>query len=63
MKDFFEEILISLNLVRANFQKSGDEKGYLTEIKNITGNIISDSEILELGKLKEATSKKNTVCI
>ena len=52
LKDFFDEILVNLNLVRENFQKSGDEKNYLTEIKNITGNIVSDNEILELGKLK-----------
>ena len=42
LKDFFDEILVNLNLVRENFQKSGDEKSYLTEIKNITGNMISD---------------------
>ena len=58
LKDFFDEILVNLNLVRANFQKSGDEKSYLTEIKNITGNIISDNEILEFGKLKEAEFNK-----
>ena len=58
LKDFFDEILVSLNLVRANFQKSGDEKSYLTEIKNITGNIISDNEIIEFGKLKEANFNK-----
>ncbi len=58
LKDFFDEILIGLNLARANFQKSGDEKGYLAEIKNITGNIISDSEILEFGKLKESDFSK-----
>ena len=43
LKDFFDEILINLNLVRANFQKSGDEKNYLNEIKNITGGVLSDS--------------------
>jgi preprotein translocase subunit SecA len=58
LKDFFHEILINLNLVRANFQKSGDEKSYLTEIKNITGNILSDNEILEFGKLQEAEFNK-----
>jgi len=58
LKDFFDEILINLNLVRTNFQKSGDEKNYLTEAKNITGNIVSDSEILELGKLQEAEFNK-----
>ena len=53
LKDFFDEILVNLNLVRENFKKSGDEKTYLTEVKNITGNVLSDKEILELGKLKE----------
>ena len=53
LKDFFNEILINLNLVREDFQKSGDEKSYLTEIKNITGNAVNDKEILEFGKLNK----------
>ena len=70
LKDFFEEILANLNIVRANFQKSGDEKNYLAETKNLTGNIISDDELLKYGKLNEAkfneklqdlfSSKKNS---
>ena len=59
LNDFFDEVLINLNIVRTNFQKSGDEKNYLTETKNITGNIISDSKLLELGKLKENEFNKN----
>jgi preprotein translocase subunit SecA len=58
LKDFFDEVLINLNLVRVNFQKSGDEKNYLTEIKNITGNVVSDNEILEYGKLQEVEFSK-----
>ena len=58
LKDFFDEILVNLNLVRTNFQKSGDEKIYLTEIKSITGNVVSDNKILEFGKLNEAEFKK-----
>ena len=58
LKDFFDEILINLNLIRANFQKSGDEKNYLAAIKNITGNVISDNQILEFGKLKEIVFNK-----
>ena len=58
IKDFYEETLVNLNLVRTNFQKSGDEKNYLTEIKNITGNTVSDNKILEFGKLKEAEFNK-----
>jgi len=54
LKDFFEEILISLNIVRENFQKSGNEKNYLSEIKNITGNAIVDKQILEIGKLQQS---------
>ena len=58
LKDFFDEIIVNLNVVRTNFQKSGDEKNYLAEIKNITGNIISDKEILEFGKFKETEFKE-----
>ena len=58
LMDFFEEIIVNLNLVRSNFQKSGDEKSYITEIKNITGNVVSDDEILKFGKLKEAEFSK-----
>ena len=59
LKDFFDEILINLNLVRVNFQKSGNEKNYLAEIKNITGNIMSDNELIRLGRLNEAEFNKN----
>ena len=58
LKDFFDEIIINLNLVKTNFQKSGDEKIYLAEMKGITGNVVSDNEILEFGKLNEAGFKK-----
>jgi len=51
LNDFFVEILNNLNNVRENYQKSGDEKNYLTETKNITGNVINDSELLEFAKL------------
>ena len=51
LNDFFNEILGNLNSIQDNFQKSEDEKTYLTEIKNITGNILTDNKILELGRL------------
>ena len=37
-----------------SYQKSYDEKSYLTELKNITGNSVSDSQLLEYGKLEES---------
>ena len=59
LKDFFQEILINLNEIRTNFQKSGNEKSYLAEIKNVTGNMINDSDLLKFGKLKENEFNKN----
>ena len=53
LKDFFDEILKDLNNTRMNYQKSDNEKNYLTEIKGITGNAVSDSRLLEYGKLVE----------
>ena len=58
LKDFFDEILINLNLLRSNFKKTGDEKSYLAETKNITGSIVGDNEIIEFGKLGEAEFNK-----
>jgi preprotein translocase subunit SecA len=53
LNDFFDEILKDLNNTKINYQKSNDEKIYLTEIKGITGNAVSDSQLLSYGKLKD----------
>ena len=53
LKDFFDEILLILNNSRTDYQKSHDEKSYLSEIKNITGNSVSDTLLLDYGKLEE----------
>ncbi len=54
LNDFFDEVLKILNLIRLNFQKSGDEKKYLSEFKNITGNSINDDRLINYGKMKES---------
>jgi len=53
LNDFFDEILKNLSSARLNFQKSGDEKNYLSEVKNITGNSIIDGDLMNYSKLKE----------
>ena len=53
LRDFFDEVLINLNNARIDYQKSHDEKNFLTEIKGITGNAYNDSQLLECGKLNE----------
>jgi preprotein translocase subunit SecA len=54
LRDFFDEVLINLNNTRIDYQKSHDEKNFLTEIKSITGNAYNDSQLLECGKLNES---------
>ena len=58
LRDFFDEVLINLNNARIDYQKSHDEKNFLTEIKGITGNAYNDSQILECGKLNESEFKE-----
>ena len=58
LRDFFDEVLINLNNTRINYQKSYDEKKFLTEIKGVTGNAYNDSQLLECGKLKEVEFKE-----
>ncbi len=47
LNDFLEEILNNLESSISNYKKSNDEK-YLIEIKNITGNALSESQLIEL---------------
>ena len=56
LQDFFEEILKELELIVDNFQKSNDEK-FISEIKNITGNSINDTDLLRLVSKKELNFK------
>jgi len=57
LKDFFDEILKNLNIARVNYKNSHNEKNYLTEIKNISGNAVNDSGLLKLGELNEIKFK------
>ena len=47
LNDFFEEILEELKITVDNYKKSNDEK-YLTQIKNVTGNSLSDDNLTQL---------------
>ena len=51
LEDFLEEVLNNLELAKDVYQKSKDEKNYLTSIKNTTGNILTDKELIEAGSL------------
>ena len=58
LDDFLKEILKNLNNSRLNYQKSGDEAIFLTEIKSITGNAINNNELLESANVEEADFNK-----
>ena len=51
LEDFLEEVLNNLELAKDVYLKSKDEKNYLTSIKNTTGNILTDKELIEAGSL------------
>ena len=58
LNDFFEEILEELKITVDNYKKSNDEK-YLTQIKNVTGNSLSDNNLAQLSsKDKESFLKE-----
>ena len=69
LEDFFDEILVDLEEAKVMYQKSNDEKNYLTSIKNTIGNIFTDKELINMAsfdkekfyeKIKDVyQSKKN----
>ena len=53
LDDFFEEILVNFDVSMQNYRKSNDEK-HLTDIKNITGNSVSDKLLLDLSSKNQS---------
>ncbi len=59
LESFLDEVLNNLEKVRNIYQKSNDKKSYLASIKNTTGNIINDEELMSIPSLnKEQFFKK-----
>ena len=53
LDDFLVEVLTDLEIARIAYQKSNDEKNYLTIVKNAIGNIISDKELISFASLNK----------
>ena len=58
LDDFLSEVMKNLNNSLLHYQKSGDETMYLAETKNITGNSLSNDELLEFANLKKEDFNK-----
>ncbi len=56
--DFLDEITKKLISIKVDFKTSNDEKIYLTGLKNITGNVIDDEELLKLAELDDESFTK-----
>jgi len=48
LRSFLDEVVLSLVKVKNNYEKSNDKTIYLNAIKNITGNILNDEELIAL---------------
>ena len=53
LDEFLDEVLENLELSRNIYQKSNDEKSYLASIKNTTGNLIADKDLILLASFKK----------
>ncbi len=48
--DFFDEIMEILIKSKINYEKSNDEKVFITSVKNLIGNALGDQTLIELAK-------------
>ncbi len=63
LESFLDEAIITLEKIKIDYQKSNDNKHYLTSIKNIIGNVFQDEELISLTLLNKKeflTKLKNT---
>ena len=53
LEDFLDEVLTNLETAKLMYQKSKDEKSYLTKIKNAIGNVLTDKELITIASLSK----------
>jgi preprotein translocase subunit SecA len=59
LESFLDEVVEDLIKVKNNYEKSNDKIVYLNAVKNISGNILNDNELIELtNKTNDEFSKK-----
>ena len=58
LDSFLSEVVLDLTKVKHDYEKSNDQAIYLNAVKNITGNILNDNELIELTKGSEGEFSK-----
>ncbi len=53
LEDFLKEVLSNLEKAKNFYKKSNDEKSYLAAIKNTTGSIINDKDLINMASLSQ----------
>ena len=53
LSSFLEESIEKIEILKNNYQKSNDKKIFLTSIKNTTGNILNDEDLINLTNLNK----------
>ena len=48
-----EEIILKIKNIKEIYNKSKDQKVFITSVKNLSGNILNDEELLEWGSAKD----------
>jgi preprotein translocase subunit SecA len=54
LESFLEEVISSLTRIKIDYEKSNDKTVYLNAVKNITGNILNDDELLSLTNISKS---------
>ena len=58
LKSFLEEVISNLTVIKNDYEKSNDKTVYLNAIKNITGNMLNDDELLALTNVSNSEFNK-----
>jgi len=59
LESFLDEVMSSLVKIKNDYEKSNDKTIYLNAIKNITGNILNDDELVSLTNISDSEFIKN----
>ena len=57
LKDFLDEVLGNLVIIKNTYQKSNDEKNYLTSVKGIFGSVLNDEDLIKITSLNDEEFK------
>jgi len=58
LESFLDEVVLNLIKVKNDYEKTNDKTIYLNAIKNITGNILNDEELVALTKTSDSEYNK-----